>query len=88
MQIGPTARGKYTPSAYGTSPGGGGLLYTSLSANLSCSLSKGWKTSPSGVHSEHILHYANWICREATATRKSSESVTAEDEGASATRKM
>ena len=41
-----------------------------------------------GVHSEHILHYANWICREATATRKSSESVTAEDEGAKATHKM
>ena len=40
------------------------------------------------VHSEHILHYANWICRGASATRKSSESVTAEDEGALATRKM
>ena len=40
------------------------------------------------VHSEHILHYANWICKEASATRKSSESVTAEDEGALTTRKM
>ena len=40
------------------------------------------------VHSEHILHYANWICKGASATRKSSESVTAEDEGALATRKM
>ena len=40
------------------------------------------------VHSEHILHYANWICKGASATRKSSESVTAVDEGALATRKM
>ena len=32
------ARGKCTPSAYGTSPGGGGLLSASLSANLSRSL--------------------------------------------------
>ena len=31
--------------------------------------------------SEHILHYANWICKGASATRKSSESVTAVDEG-------
>ncbi len=22
----------------------------------------------SAVHSEHILHYANWICKEASAT--------------------
>ena len=44
-------------------------------------------TRPAGVRSEHILHYANWICREAKATRKSSESVTAEDEAALAMRK-
>ena len=49
------ARGKCTPSAYGTSPGGGGLLSASLSANLSHSLLSAAKTSPSGVHSEHIL---------------------------------
>ena len=36
----------------------------------------------SAVHSEHILHYANWICKGASATRKSSESVTAVGEGA------
>ena len=49
------ARGKCTPSAYGTFPGGGGLLSASLSANLSHSLLSAAKTSPSGVHSEHIL---------------------------------
>ena len=42
------ARGKCTPSAYGTSPGGGGLLSASLSANLSHSLLSAAKTSPSG----------------------------------------
>ena len=51
----PLARRKCTPSAYGTSPGGGGLLYLSLSANLICSIYSIAKTSPSGVHSEHIL---------------------------------
>ena len=39
------------------------------------------------VHSEHILHYANWICKGASATRKSSESVTAVVEGATVTHK-
>ena len=42
------ARGKCTPSAYGTSPGGGGLLSASLNANLSRSLLSAAKTSPSG----------------------------------------
>ena len=48
---------------------------------------QGWQGNTSHT-SEHILHYANWICKGASATRKSSESVTAEDEGALATRKM
>ncbi len=43
---------KYTPSAYGTSPGGGGLLYAFPCANLSRSLHSGAKTSPSGVAKE------------------------------------
>lgn len=44
----PYRRGKCTPSAYGTSPGGGGLLYASLSTNLSCSIYSAARTSPSG----------------------------------------
>ena len=48
----PFGRGKCTPSAYGTSPGGGGLLYASLSANLSCSIYSAARTSPSGVAKE------------------------------------
>jgi hypothetical protein len=42
------ARWKCTPSAYGTSPGGGGLFSASLSANLSRSLFNGGKSSPFG----------------------------------------
>ena len=48
MQIAPAARWKCTPSAYGTSPGGGGFLSASLSANLSCSLYSAARISPSG----------------------------------------
>ena len=43
---------KYTPSAYGTSPGGGGLLSTYRSANLSRSVFSGGKSSPSEVAKE------------------------------------
>ena len=39
---------KCTPSAYGTSPGGGGLLSASLSANLSRSLYSSARSSPFG----------------------------------------
>ena len=46
------ARWKCTPSAYGTSPGGGGLLSTYRSANLSRSVFSGGKSSPSGVAKE------------------------------------
>ena len=42
------ARWKCTPSAYGTSPGGGGLLSAFLSANLSSSLYSAAKSSPFG----------------------------------------
>ena len=41
-------RWKCTPSAYGTSPGGGGLLSAQLSANLSCSFYSDGKSPPSG----------------------------------------
>ena len=44
--------GKCTPSAYGTSPGGGGLLYAYPCANLSRSLYSAARTSPSGVAKE------------------------------------
>ena len=51
------ARGKCTPSAAcgDTSPGGGDLLYLSLSANLSYSIYSAAKTSPTGVASERDL---------------------------------
>ena len=61
-------------------------------ASIGCSiavLAANRRPPPSeAVHSEHILHYANWICKGASATRKSSESVTAVYEGALATRKI
>ena len=44
----PVGRLKCTPSAYGTSPGGGGLLYASLSANLSRSFYSNGVSPPSG----------------------------------------
>ena len=47
-QTGPAARWKCTPSAYGTSPGGGGLLSAYPCDNLSCSIYRRWKTSPFG----------------------------------------
>ena len=43
---------KCTPSAYGTSPSGGGLLYAFPCANLSCSVYSGARTSPAGVAKE------------------------------------
>ena len=42
------ARWKCTPSAYGTSPGGGGLLSAFLSANLCRSFYSAARISPSG----------------------------------------